>query len=98
MGHVRDLPERKLAIDIDNDFAPTYQIIPERKDVVGKRLRAAAKGASEVYLASDPDREGEAISWHLKEALGTQEAPSAFSSTRLPSRRCWRLCRTPAHD
>ena len=69
MGHVRDLPERKLAIDIDNDFAPTYQIIPERKEVVAK-LRAAAKGASEVYLASDPDREGEAISWHLKEALG----------------------------
>lgn len=69
MGHVRDLPERKLAIDIENDFAPTYQIIPERKEVVAK-LRAAAKGASEVYLASDPDREGEAISWHLKEALG----------------------------
>ncbi len=68
MGHVRDLPERKLAIDIEHDFAPTYQIIPERKDVVA-RLRAAAKGASEVYLASDPDREGEAISWHLKEAL-----------------------------
>ena len=69
MGHVRDLPERKLSIDIENDFAPTYQIIPERKDVVAK-LKAAAKGATEVYLASDPDREGEAISWHLKEALG----------------------------
>lgn len=69
MGHVRDLPERKLSIDIEHDFAPTYQIIPERKDVVSK-LRTAAKGATEVYLASDPDREGEAISWHLKEALG----------------------------
>ena len=69
MGHVRDLPERKLSIDIENDFAPTYVIIPERKDVVA-RLRAAAKNASEVYLASDPDREGEAISWHLQEALG----------------------------
>ncbi len=69
MGHVRDLPERKLSIDIAHDFAPTYQIIPERKDVVAK-LRAAAKGASVVYLASDPDREGEAISWHLQEALG----------------------------
>lgn len=69
MGHVRDLPEKTLAIDIENDFKPTYVIIPERKDVMA-RLRAAAKGASEVYLASDPDREGEAISWHLAEALG----------------------------
>jgi DNA topoisomerase-1 len=69
MGHVRDLPEKSLAIDIKNDFAPTYEIIPSRKDVIAK-LRAAAKDASDVYLASDPDREGEAISWHLKEALG----------------------------
>ncbi|MBV9850134.1 MAG: type I DNA topoisomerase [Armatimonadetes bacterium] len=69
MGHVRDLPEKKLAIDIERDFKPTYEIIPERKEVIS-RLKAAAKGASEVYLASDPDREGEAISWHLKEALG----------------------------
>ena len=69
MGHVRDLPERKLSIDIEHDFAPTYVVIPERKEVVAK-LRAAAKNASEVYLASDPDREGEAISWHLQEALG----------------------------
>ena len=69
MGHVRDLPEKKLSIDIEHDFAPTYVVIPERKEVVA-RLRAAAKNASEVYLASDPDREGEAISWHLQEALG----------------------------
>ena len=69
MGHVRDLPEKKLSIDIEHDFAPTYVVIPERQDVVAK-LRTAAKNASEVYLASDPDREGEAISWHLQEALG----------------------------
>ena len=69
MGHVRDLPEKKLSIDIEHDFAPTYVVIPERKEVVAK-LRAAAKNASEVFLASDPDREGEAISWHLQEALG----------------------------
>ncbi len=73
MGHVRDLPEKKLSIDIENDFAPTYVIIPERKDVVAK-LIAAAKNASEVFLASDPDREGEAISWHLQEALGLKNA------------------------
>jgi DNA topoisomerase-1 len=69
MGHVRDLPEKSLAIDIAHDFAPTYEIIPERKEVIAK-LRAAARDAGEVFLASDPDREGEAISWHLKEALG----------------------------
>jgi len=72
MGHVRDLPEKKLAIDIENDFAPTYVIIPERKEVVEK-LKAAVKQSDEIFLASDPDREGEAISWHLKEALGLRE-------------------------
>ena len=72
MGHVRDLPEKKLSIDIENDFAPTYVVIPERKEVVAK-LKAAAKNAETVYLASDPDREGEAISWHLKEALGLKD-------------------------
>jgi DNA topoisomerase-1 len=68
MGHVRDLPESKLSVDVDHDFAPSYTIIPARKDVITK-LKTAAKGADTVYLASDPDREGEAISWHLAEAL-----------------------------
>lgn len=68
MGHVRDLPERQLGVDVDNDFAPTYKPIAARKDVL-KRLTAAAKGVKTVYLASDPDREGEAIAWHLAEAL-----------------------------
>ncbi len=68
MGHVRDLPERQLGVDVDNDFAPTYRPIAARKDVL-KRLSAAAKGVKTVYLASDPDREGEAIAWHLAEAL-----------------------------
>ena len=72
MGHVRDLPEGKLAIDVEHDFAPTYVVIPDRKDVISK-LKAAAKDAADIYLASDPDREGEAISWHLKEALGLKE-------------------------
>ena len=68
MGHVRDLPESKLGVDVENDFTPTYQTIPDRKDVL-KRIAAAAKDVDQVYLASDPDREGEAISWHLAEAL-----------------------------
>jgi len=68
MGHVRDLPEKKLGVDIEHDFAPTYVPLKDRADVL-KRLETAAKNASVVYLASDPDREGEAIAWHLAEAL-----------------------------
>lgn len=68
MGHVRDLPEKGMGVDIENDFKPTYEPLKDRKDVLG-RLAAAAKGAETVYLASDPDREGEAIAWHVAEAL-----------------------------
>ncbi len=73
MGHVRDLPAKKLGVDVDKDFAPTYEPLKDRGDVL-KRLTAAAKGASVVYLASDPDREGEAIAWHLAEALKLKNA------------------------
>lgn len=68
MGHVRDLPSSKLGVDVDNDFTPTYEPLKDRKDVLGK-LAAAAKGCEVIYLASDPDREGEAISWHIANAL-----------------------------
>src|SRR3954467_14065686 len=68
-GHVRDLPKSKLGVDIEHGFEPTYVIPPEKKDVV-KRLKDDAKGVEAVYLASDPDREGEAIAWHLVEAMG----------------------------
>jgi DNA topoisomerase-1 len=68
MGHVRDLPEKKLGVDIENDFAPTYETTKDRADVM-KRLTAASKGVTNIYFASDPDREGEAIAWHLAEAL-----------------------------
>ncbi|MBO4548473.1 MAG: type I DNA topoisomerase [Abditibacteriota bacterium] len=73
MGHVRDLPQKTLGIDINNNFTPEYKPIPERKDVINN-LKAAAKKADTVYLASDPDREGEAISWHLKELLKLDNA------------------------
>lgn len=66
-GHIRDLPKKGLNIDIANGFAPTYEINPDKKKVVSE-LRSAAKG-SEVWLASDEDREGEAIAWHLATAL-----------------------------
>src|SRR5205085_568492 len=73
VGHVRDLPKNKLGVDVEHDFAPTYTAIADRKDVI-KKLMDAAKGVSTVYLASDPDREGEAIAWHLAEALNLKNA------------------------
>lgn len=68
MGHVRDLPKGGGAIDIENGYEPTYEISPDKKDVINQ-LKKLAEDAELVYLASDDDREGEAISWHLKEAL-----------------------------
>ncbi len=68
MGHVRDLPEKKLSVDVENNFTPEYKIIPSRKKLVSE-LQADFKKADMVYLASDLDREGEAIAWHLCQAL-----------------------------
>src|SRR6187397_329142 len=68
IGHVADLPSKGLNIDVDNGFKPTYELTDRGKQVV-KDLRAALKDASELYLATDEDREGEAISWHLLEYL-----------------------------
>lgn len=67
-GHVRDLPKGDNAIDVKNKFKPTYEVTPDKKEVI-KQLKALVKNADTVYLASDDDREGEAISWHLKEVL-----------------------------
>jgi DNA topoisomerase-1 len=67
-GHVRDLPKDDMAIDIKNGFKPTYEISKDKHEVI-KKLKTEIKGSNTVYLASDDDREGEAISWHLKEAL-----------------------------
>lgn len=68
MGHVRDLPKTRLGVRVDGNFEPTYVQIPERKETL-ENLRKAVQQVDHVYLASDPDREGEAIAWHLKEAL-----------------------------
>lgn len=68
MGHLRDLPKSTMGVDIENNFEPNYQPVKGREDIIGE-LRRAAKKADTVYLATDPDREGEAISWHLKELL-----------------------------
>jgi DNA topoisomerase-1 len=68
MGHIRDLPKSKLGVDVDNDFAEEYESIESRKKVI-KELKDAAKDASDIYVATDPDREGEAIGWHLTQEL-----------------------------
>lgn len=68
-GHVRDLPEKTLGVKVTENFEPHYEITPNKKDVI-KRLTEEAKKADRVYLATDPDREGEAISWHLQTVLG----------------------------
>jgi DNA topoisomerase-1 len=73
MGHVRDLPKSQLGVDIQNNFQPTYIPLPDRKETLN-RLKAVTQGAPTVYLATDPDREGEAIAWHIQQALGLQNA------------------------
>ena len=73
VGHVRDLPKSKLGIDIDNNFEPQYISIRGKGDLI-KALKKEAKDASKIYLATDPDREGEAISWHLAYILGIDPA------------------------
>jgi len=72
MGHVRDLPSKGLNVDIENDFEPTYDIMPGKKRTV-TALKAAVKHCDELYLATDLDREGEAIAWHLAQLLGVPE-------------------------
>jgi len=69
MGHLRDLPKSKLGVDIDNDFEPQYINIKDKESLI-KEIKKKAKASDHVYLAGDPDREGEAISWHLAQLLG----------------------------
>ena len=72
MGHLRDLPKSKLGVDIDNGFEPQYISVRDKSELISQ-LKKEAKAAKTVYLATDPDREGEAISWHLKELLGLDD-------------------------
>lgn len=74
MGHVRDLPKRKLGVNPDKDFIPWYEV-PEDKRKVVEDIRIAGESADDVYLATDPDREGEAIAWHVLEAAGWRGKP-----------------------
>ncbi len=75
VGHIKDLPKSKLGVDVDNDFQPTYEVIRGKSKVI-KDIIAAAKKADVVYLAPDPDREGEAIAWHIAEEIGGKKSKS----------------------
>lgn len=68
VGHIRDLPEKEIGVDVENGFKPTYIMIPGKKNVIAS-LKKAAEGTSEIFLAPDPDREGEAIAWHTAQIL-----------------------------
>ena len=68
MGHVKDLPKSKLGVDVEHNFAPLYEPVEKRAETIAK-LKKLAKGAKVIFLATDPDREGEAISFHVKELL-----------------------------
>ena len=84
-GHVRDMPKSQLGFDVENDYEPKYITIRGKGDILAK-LRKAAKKADKVYLATDPDREGEAISWHLSKALNLDEKGyTGLLSMRLQS-------------
>lgn len=71
VGHIKDLPEDELGVDIEKDFQPHYVIIPGKKKVLGE-LKKASQKVNHIYLAPDPDREGEAIAWHIAEEIGNQ--------------------------
>src|SRR5260370_3543932 len=77
LGHVKDLPKKDLAVDVENDFKPVYEVIEGKKKLIAE-LKQAAKGADAVYLAADPDREGEAICFHLQEELQDRKNGAKF--------------------
>ena len=81
IGHIRDLPAKGFGIDVENDFEPQYAILPDKKEVIDKLIKSA-KLCDTVYLSPDPDREGEAIAWHIASLLpkGTNIKRASFHS------------------
>ena len=73
MGHLRDLPKSTMGVDLEHDFTPVYQPVKGKEDII-RDLKASAKKSDQIYLATDPDREGEAISWHLQALLGIPDS------------------------
>src|SRR5947199_154742 len=93
MGHVRDLPEKEIAVDVESGFKPRYEVVESRKKTIGE-LRSAAKKEREVILASDPDREGEAIAWHLAEVLKLRD-PKRIEFHEITSEAVRRALESP---
>lgn len=86
-GHVRDLPKSQMSIDLENNFEPKYITIRGKGELLSK-LKKAAKESKKIYLATDPDREGEAISWHLANLLNIEEGENAgLHLTKLPKQQ-----------
>src|SRR5947209_19793182 len=83
LGHVKDLPKKDLAVDVDNGFRPHYEVIEGKKKLI-QELKDAAKNVESVYLAADPDREGEAICWHLQEELQVKKPGKSSKSGDEP--------------
>src|SRR6202161_3140933 len=77
LGHVKDLPKKNLSVDVEHDFKPVYEVIEGKKKLIAE-LKTAAKGADAVYLAADPDREGEAICFHLQEEVQDRKKETKF--------------------
>jgi len=86
MGHLRDLPSSRLGVDVERNFAPHYIVIQKRRKFA-KQLQEAARGRKAIYLAPDPDREGEAISWHLERLLLDDEAAQAQKAQKAAEKR-----------
>ncbi|PIY49860.1 MAG: DNA topoisomerase I, partial [Armatimonadetes bacterium CG_4_10_14_3_um_filter_66_18] len=93
MGHVRDLPKSRLGVEVDDGFTPKY-VIPTGKRKTVTALKKAVAGATTVYLATDPDREGESIAWHLAEALGL-ESPQRIEFNEITKKAVQRSLENP---
>ncbi len=94
-GHIRDLPASKLGVAVDKNFEPKYVTSPGKEEVI-KRLKDEAQKAEKVYLATDPDREGEAISWHLQTVLGLDaNATNRIEFNEISARAVERALKSP---
>ncbi len=82
IGHIKDLPKKELGVDTSNEFSPKYIVIPGKEKVI-KELREAAKKASSIYLAPDPDREGEAIAWHISEVISGMKGSKSAKTPNI---------------
>ena len=97
-GHIRDLSKKDLGVNLDKDYEPVYEIPSDKRKVV-EELSSLAKKTKTVWLASDEDREGEAIAWHLAEVLACRSTkPSESFSTKLPNRQFWQPSNRPARS